>query len=126
MNRINHIALSVANLPASVAFYRDIIGLPTIPDPFKDGWHTWFSISEKAHLHLIEDRKPGESVPNKKTHFCFSTPSLEDMMATLDRAGIPFEDWPGTRGAVTRRADGIRQLWCQDPDGYWIELNDDF
>jgi lactoylglutathione lyase len=23
------------------------------------------------------------------------------------------------------RIDGVHQIWLQDPDGYWIEINDD-
>jgi catechol 2,3-dioxygenase-like lactoylglutathione lyase family enzyme len=26
--------------------------------------------------------------------------------------------------AVTTRPDGIKQIYFQDPDGYWIEVND--
>jgi len=25
---------------------------------------------------------------------------------------------------VTTRPDGVHQIWFQDPDGYWLEIND--
>jgi lactoylglutathione lyase len=28
------------------------------------------------------------------------------------------------RKGVTRRPDGIRQIYFQDPDGHWLEIND--
>ena len=32
--------------------------------------------------------------------------------------------WEGDEGAVTLRGDGIRQIFFQDLDGYWLEIND--
>ncbi len=123
--RINHVALYVTNLGESTAFYKEVVGLDTIPEPFHDGKHTWFSIGDKAHLHLIEGRhQPTEG--EKNTHLCFSTAGLDKLIATLNKNGIAFENWAGTRSAVTKRVDGIRQIWFRDPDGYWIEANDDF
>ena len=34
---INHIAVYVYDLPKSVAFYKDVLQLPEIPEPFHDG-----------------------------------------------------------------------------------------
>ena len=47
---LNHIALYVTNLKTSTAFYQQIVQLDTIPEPFHDGKHTWFSIGPKSHL----------------------------------------------------------------------------
>ncbi|KIC91258.1 hypothetical protein HY58_09690 [Flavihumibacter sp. ZG627] len=124
--RINHMALSVTDLKVSAPFYDDVIGLDTIPEPFHDGLHTWFSIGDKAHLHLIQGRKPNDPVPTKNTHLCFSSGDLDALISTLKKHNISFEDWAGTKGKVNIRVDGIRQIWFQDPDGYWIEANDDF
>lgn len=121
---LNHIAIYVTNLGRSTAFYHDIIGLDTIPEPFHDGKHTWFSIGQGA-LHLIE----GETGPvkhPKNTHNCFSVPSIDEFIAKLDKAGIVYSNWPGTSKSPTVRADGIKQIYFQDPDGYWIEVNNDY
>lgn len=121
--RINHIAFSVLNLQKSTTFYREIIGLDTIPEPFRDGRHTWFSMGDRSHLHLIQ-HPPPLIVPSKNTHLCFSVPSITKFIEKLNKAGISFEDWPGTKGAVTIRADKVKQIYLQDPDGYWLEIND--
>lgn len=123
--RINHIALSVAQLERSRIFYQEIIGLDTIPEPFHDGRHVWFSVSENAHLHLIQNPPPIE-VPSKNTHLCFSVPDFKSFVSRLQQRRIPYEDWPGKAAAITTRADGIHQIYLQDPDGYWIEINDDY
>jgi len=51
--RLNHIAFYVVDLKTSTEFYRNIVGLDTIPEPFHDGRHTWFLIGPKSHLHII-------------------------------------------------------------------------
>ncbi|GAO41960.1 VOC family protein [Flavihumibacter petaseus] len=123
--RINHVALYVTNLAKSTTFYKEVVGLDTIPEPFHDGKHTWFSIGDKAHLHLIEGRhQPTEG--EKNTHLCFSTGNLDALITTLTSRKIAYENWAGQTGSVTKRVDGIRQIWFRDPDGYWIEANDDF
>jgi lactoylglutathione lyase len=123
--RINHIALSVEELERSRVFYQEIIGLDTIPEPFHDGRHVWFSVSENSHLHLIQNPPPIE-VPSKNTHLCFSVPNMKSFVGKLQKNKVPYEDWPGKPSAITTRADGIHQIYLQDPDGYWVEINDDY
>ena len=38
---------------------------------------------------------------------------------------VKYGDFKGEDGKVTNRPDGIHQIYFQDPDGYWIEVNDD-
>lgn len=121
---LNHIALSVKNLARSTAFYSKIIQLDTIPEPFHDGKHTWFSIAERSHLHLIEYSDP-IIVPAKGTHLCFSVPVIEGFIERLEKNNIPYSNWQGENKSVTTRVDGVKQLYLQDPDGYWIEINND-
>jgi lactoylglutathione lyase len=35
-----------------------------------------------------------------------------------------WEDLSGKKNAISSRVDGVKQIWFQDPDGYWIEIND--
>jgi len=120
---LNHIALYVVDLPKSTRFYQDIIGLDTIPEPFHDGKHTWFSIGVKSHLHLIQGAAAPLPHP-KNTHLCFSVASVPDFTWVLGKHQIEFENWAGEKGAVTNRVDGVKQIYFKDPDGYWIEIND--
>lgn len=124
-SHLNHIALSVAQLERSYRFYHEVVGLDTIPEPFHDGRHVWLSVSEHAHLHLIQNPPPIVA-PSKNTHLCFSVPNVNDFVRLLQSRKIAFEDWPGKPSAITTRTDGIHQVYLQDPDGYWIEINDDF
>jgi lactoylglutathione lyase len=122
---LNHIAVYVKDLKVSTAFYSDVIGLDTIPEPFHDGKHTWYSVSENSHLHIIQGAKE-ITKHDKNTHLCFSVPSVEEMIARLNQNKIPYESWAGEKMSVTTRVDGIKQLYFVDPDGYWIEINNDY
>jgi lactoylglutathione lyase len=120
---LNHIALYVTDLKTSTSFYRDLVGLDTIPEPFHDGRHTWFSIGPKSHLHLIEAGKK-KFEQDKNTHLCFTVQDVPTFARMLDQRGIAYEDWPGAKGRMTTRVDGVHQLYLRDPDGYWLEIND--
>ena len=121
--QLNHIAHYVTNLKTSTAFYRDIVGLDTIANPFNYGKHTWFSVGPKSHLHLIAGAS-NISSQDKNAHLCFSVPSIDDFSARLTKNNIPFESWTGEKMKATLRVDGVKQIYFKDPDGYWIEIND--
>ncbi len=121
---LNHMALYVIDLKTSTDFYRLIIGLDTIPNPFNDGKHTWFRIDTHGHLHLIQGAIEKLN-HDKNTHLCFSVLSMEAVTKQLEQARIPFENWGGEKQKHTVRVDGVKQIYLQDPDGYWIEINDD-
>lgn len=122
---LNHIALYVHNLEKSTNFYQDILQLQTIPEPFKDGKHTWFTIGGNSQLHLIAGASE-ITEHDKNSHLCFSVKSVDTFIANLDKHRIEYTNWPGTAKAPTLRVDGVKQIYFQDPDGYWIEVNDDF
>jgi len=120
---LNHIAVYVVDLKTSTTFYKDIIGLDTIPEPFHDGRHTWFSVGVKSHLHVISGAT-AKTGHDKNTHLCFSVSSVPEFIKNLENNKIEYEDWAGTKMKVTNRVDGVKQIYFKDPDGYWIEIND--
>ena len=121
---LNHIAVYVADLERATNFYKSVFDLEQIPEPFKDNRHTWFSLGAAGQLHLIQGAKP-DQVHDKNEHLCFSVPSVDDFVKNLNERKISFEDWPGKKGMVTLRVDGIKQIYFKDPDGHWLEVNDD-
>jgi lactoylglutathione lyase len=60
----------------------------------------------------------------KNTHLCFTVASVEDFIRRINRSHIPYESWIGEKMTYTKRVDGVKQIYFQDPDGYWIEVND--
>lgn len=120
---INHIAIFVVDARVSANFYQNIIGLDTIPEPFHDGKHFWLRIGEGVALHIIEGA-PKKKDYYKNQHTCFSVASVEDFIEVLKKKNLPFEDRDGKKSTYTVRVDGVKQIWLQDPDGYWVEIND--
>ena len=120
---LNHIAVYVVDLKISTAFYKDIIGLDTIPEPFHDGRHTWFSVGVKSHLHVISGAT-AKTAHDKNAHLCFSVASVPEFVKVLEKNKVEYENWAGEKMAITNRVDGVKQIYFKDPDGYWIEIND--
>lgn len=121
---LNHIAMYVHELGKSTAFYENILMLRKIEEPFKDGKHTWFTLGPAGHLHLIQGAEVNIK-RDKNDHLCFSVNSIENFIDNLDKHHIEYTNWPGTAKAPTVRVDGVKQVYFQDPDGHWIEVNDD-
>jgi lactoylglutathione lyase len=107
---INHIALYVKDLSISTYFYSNIVQLDTIPEPFHDGRHTWFSIGDKSHLHLIQGAA-AITAHDKNSHVCFSVVSVNNFIITLQQNKVEYENWAGEKNAVTKRVDGVQQIY---------------
>jgi lactoylglutathione lyase len=118
----DHIAIHVRDLGKSVEFYEKVMGLEKIPEPFKDGRHVWFRMGAHNQLHVVGGA-PEPSQQPIDNHFAFRVASLTDFMARLDQMQVKYRSFKGD-GKITPRPDGVRQIYFQDPDGYWIEVND--
>jgi len=118
----NHVALSVADVDRSAVFYRDMFGLDEIVNRTEIKGIRWLSLGEGKELHLISiDHEPVRL--KSDVHFALTTPAFDSFVEGLRDAGVEFGDFAGNLGEITIRADGARQIYLQDPDGYWIEVN---
>lgn len=120
--RFDHLALHVADVAKSVAFYRRHFGMSEIPAPVIGP--RWLSLGGAAALHLI----PGRTAPvvdNRNAHLAVAVGDFDAMLGRLRADGVTFTDFRGNAGVINRvRGDGVRQIFLRDPDGYWIEVND--
>jgi lactoylglutathione lyase len=119
--QLDHITVHVAEMERSAHFYEHILGLEPIPEPFHDGLHLWYSIGPTLSIHVVG----GEAEPATRKiqhHFAFRVPSLEPILRRLDN-NIAYRSLSGD-ARITIRPDGLRQTYLQDPDGYWIEINE--
>ena len=121
--QFDHQSLVVTKLQETGDFYNKILGLEEIPHPEKDPRFRWFKIHNKAQLHLI-GKKSIVFKKDKSIHLCLATQNLKQFIAHLKENHVDFYDWPGKKNTITNRKDGVKQIYIQDPEGYWIEIND--
>jgi lactoylglutathione lyase len=121
--KLNHTAIYVVDLKKSGDFYINVIGLDTIAEPFHDGKHIWLQTAPHIQMHIIQGAAEVKTY-YKNQHSCFSVGSVAAFTKILTAKNIPFEDRDGSKNAITTRIDGVQQIWLQDPDGYWVEIND--
>lgn len=121
--RLDHIALLVRDLDESAAFYTGIPGIREIANPMGGTHIRWFEFGGNQRFHMQAGDLSRTHV-EKNTHFAFSANDLDAVLAVLKDKGYAWSDMKGTPGAINVRPDGMRAVFLQDPNGYWIEIND--
>ena len=119
---VNHIALSVKDADRSAEFYKTVLLLPEITNRTKLEGIRWVALADGRELHLISVIKEPVII-NKAVHLGLTSNDFDAILKRLTDLKIPYSDWPGKPSTFTNRADGVKQLYFQDPDGYWIEVN---
>lgn len=112
MNRV-HLALPVAELPASVAFYTALFGEG--PDKTRDGYARFAPALAPVSLSLTHVGAP-VSLPADFTHFGVrsdSTETVEAAVARLTEAGLV--DLVETAEVCCHATQD--KVWAVDPDG---------
>lgn len=144
LRAIHHVAVTVADLDRSIAFYCDTLGLPLTlePTPWSEedpqldlavglsGAKMRAAIVRVGELSGIELQEyaapspeavtiPPQNVPGAG-HVCFLVDDIEATKRSLEAAGVSF------RGEVedidVGPMAGWRWIFFTDPDGYLLEL----
>ena len=119
-SKVDYIKVNVSDMSRSVAFYRDILGLPLkFQSP---GWSEFQTGATTLALHQIRARVGGEGrAPTEPVAgTCSIGFSVEDLEATyreLAARGAPFVLAP-----TEQVNEGIRLAVCVDPDGLPISF----
>lgn len=119
----DHFTITVNNLDTSAQFYGDILGLKEIENRTQKSYIRWFSLGDGRELHVVE----GLTRTIRLTigvHLALKLSDFDSFIHLLTSHNITHHNSSGIRDSITTRADGVRQVYFQDPDGYWIEVNE--
>jgi lactoylglutathione lyase len=118
---VDHVALNAADADVSAAFYKRTFKMKEVPTRLPRT--RWLDMGGGVTLHIIGGRTM-EVSPNRIVHFALRTDDLDKSIAYFDANGIAWSDFTGKPRTVQTRFDGVRQVFIQDPDGYWVEVSD--
>lgn len=103
------IELTVADFPASVAWYRDVLGLPLLLHKETEG----FALFQTGLTRLA--LKQGQPQPGSVL-LTFEVKDLAAQVESLAARGVVLE------GPLKVSAEGYRRVRLRDPDGYVLSL----
>jgi lactoylglutathione lyase len=113
--QLNHVALHVADVERSAAFYRDVLQLEPMPRPAFSFPGAWFRIGPDQELHLIGKRTQEVISHNRGNHFALLVDDFDAWERYLTERQVKF-------APRRTRPDGALQLYVIDPDGHYVEL----
>jgi catechol 2,3-dioxygenase-like lactoylglutathione lyase family enzyme len=119
----DHYTIKVKDLDTSASFYKDILGLSEIKNRTRKPYIRWFSIGDDSELHIVEGNTAGIKT-NVGVHLALKLKDFDSFISHLKSKNILLHNSKAIPGSITTRADGVRQVYFQDPDRYWIEVNE--
>jgi len=121
--QIDHVTLMVSDVDESAKFYLEILMLNEIETPWGvTPLGRMFAIGTAGELHLAKGTVEVNE-RHKQIHYAFNVKEFDHYLKFLKDHEVEYGDFAGTDGAFQTRPDGVRQVYFQDPDGYWIEVN---
>jgi glyoxylase I family protein len=117
IKRLHHASLVATDLAASRAFYEGVLELPVNPSRPELPYHgIWYDIGDSMiHLLVVPNPDAGAVRPEHggiDRHTALVVNDFEELMARLDKAGIPY----------SLSKSGRKALFCRDPEGNALEF----
>ena len=125
--RLAHTMIRVKDLDLSLKFYCEILGMKVLrKTDYPDGkfTNTFIGYGPEVEFPTLEQTYNWEqNEPYDKGngwgHICIETPDVYKACENLSSAGIKITRPPGPMKHGTRVI-----AFCEDPDGYKVELNE--
>ena len=111
---IGQVAIRARDLPAAVAFYRDVLGLDFL---FETGTLAFFTCGDVRLMLAVPENA---TVDHESSTLYFRVPDLQAAYAELTERGVTFVDEPHL---IAKLED--HELWMvffRDPDGNLMGL----
>ena len=108
-NRLQQIAITTADLPRSIVFYRDVLGLPLL---FQTNGMAFFDVAG-VRLMIATDNQRPKVKPTSIIYF--DTPTFNETVRKLQQLKLQLD---GPVETVQRTSEGVLRLQqFRDPDG---------
>jgi catechol 2,3-dioxygenase-like lactoylglutathione lyase family enzyme len=130
LERLQHALIQTIDLPATVRWWHDVLGLQPGPHPDFGFPVEWLYLDGEDVLHLTQG---GAAVSTNRQAYLGQQSQAETGTGVIDHLAFRASDLPGmlarlrTLGveAKARRvnAQGLFQLFLFDPNGVKVELN---
>jgi catechol 2,3-dioxygenase-like lactoylglutathione lyase family enzyme len=121
LSHIDHAVLTVADVETTVDFYVRTLDMEAVS--FSGGRRALAFGQCKINLHQAGQEfepKASRPTPGSGDLCLITTDPIEDVIASLERHGVPIIEGPVARtGAVGE----IRSVYFSDPDGNLIEVS---
>ena len=123
ISSLDHVLVLTDDLDASLAFYRDALGLEVCPRPALPFPGYWLGVDGRVSLHLAERAAYDDALAALELarpmgpvdHVSFVGRGHDSLVARLESAGVPV---------VRNEVPGVfRQLFVTDPNGVRVEVN---
>ncbi len=126
--RIAHVGIALTAIDEQLPFYRDVLGLDTVPVSDSDGARIVALDADGSLVELLEpagaDSPIGRFVTRRGPgihHICFAVDDLEAVMAKCRASGVELVDQVPRIGAEGKR---IAFLHPRSTGGILIELTE--
>ena len=125
--RLAHTMMRVSDLEASLNFYCTILGMQVLRrTDYPEGrfTNTFIGYGPETEFPALElthnwDDRGGYDKGDGWGHICIETPDVYEACARLAASGVTITRPPGPMKHGTRVI-----AFCEDPDGYKVELNE--
>lgn len=125
LKTLDHLVLTVADIPTTLAFYTQILGMSHAPFTVADGSTrhalSFGEMKINLHQHGAEFEPKARQVQTGSADLCFlSDTPLDAWQVHLNAQSVQIENGPVRRTGAT---GPIVSLYLRDPDGNLIEIS---
>jgi catechol 2,3-dioxygenase-like lactoylglutathione lyase family enzyme len=113
---MNHFTILTDDVPRTVEFYRDVLGLTAGERPPLTFPGAWLYAGSQAILHVVGGRSRDELRGGVIDHMAFSAQGLSDTLALLTARNIQHT-------CRKQAGSGVWQVFFFDPNGARVELD---
>jgi catechol 2,3-dioxygenase-like lactoylglutathione lyase family enzyme len=113
---MSHFTILTDDVPRTVRFYGDLLGLAEGARPNFDFPGAWLYAGGNAILHVVGGRPRSDLRPGVIDHMAFSATGLADTLATLAAHGVEHT-------CRQQAGSGVWQVFFFDPNGARVELD---